>query len=295
MKRYTIVICIVLLVASFNTSVAQQRKGLLWEISGKGMKQPAYIFGTVHLYDTTLYELPQLPAGILDRVDKVYFEMDFSKLDAAEMMAGMWIKDSTQYLDKLLDTASLGRLKKLAASSPMLKSLGDKIYAIKPTILMSILSGSHSKGTMVDFELYKIAAAKNKAVGGLETSKDQMEALNKVPVAKQVDMLKKSLQEGYSFQEEVINLTQAYVKQDIEDLMTIVNNNVPVDASFDESVRANRNITMADKIDSILHTAHPLIAIGSGHLGNSNGLLNLLQQKGYKLKNVPFVIKKAQQ
>lgn len=291
----TIVTCLALLIAGFSTSVAQYKQGLVWEISGKGMKQPAYIFGTIHMYDTTRYELPQLPMQLLDKVDKAYFEMDFSNMDVAAMMAQMFITDSTQYLDKLLDTASISKLRRLAANSPMLKALGDRIYTIKPILLMQMLSAGNTKGATIDYELYKVAAAKNKAVGGLETVQEQMDAVNKVPIRKQLDMMRKSIQDDFAMEKQLRSITDTYVQQNIEDMMTVLNDNMPVDASFDDAIRSDRNVTMADKIDVILQTEHPLIAVGSGHLGNNNGLLKLLQQKGYKIKNVPFVIKKAHQ
>lgn len=289
----TIVICIVLFVSVCKVTTAQQKKGLLWEITGKDMKEPAYLFGTVHLYDTTLYGLPQLPAGLLNKVSKVYFEMDFANVDQAELMAGVIIKDTTQYLDKILDSTSLRSLHKLAAASPMLKGMGNKIYKIKPLILMSWVAASYTNATTVDFELYRNALAQKKPIGGLETTKEQMAAINAVPIVKQADMLKKSLDESCSLEQQVKKLTEVYTKQELDNLMTVLNDNMPVDPSFDDAIRANRNVTMTNKIDSILRTEHPLVVVGAGHFGNHTGLIALLQQKGYTLKNVPVIIKKA--
>src|SRR3954462_10680355 len=96
----TIIICITFIITGYQFSTAQQKKGLLWEISGKGMKQPAYLFGTVHMYDTSLYQLPQPPFALLDKVKKVYFELDFGKIDMAEILSAIFITDSTQTIDK---------------------------------------------------------------------------------------------------------------------------------------------------------------------------------------------------
>jgi uncharacterized protein YbaP (TraB family) len=289
----TIVICLALLLTGWNLSFAQYKKGLVWEISGKGLKQPAYIFGTIHLFDTSRYEQPQLPYQLLDKVDKVYFEIDFSKMDVNAMMTQIFMTDTTQYLNRVLDAAAIRKLNQLAANSPMLNILGKRMYAIKPILLQSMAFGAIPNNVTLDFELYKAVMEKGIPVGGLETVNDQMAAIDRVPIPKQTDMLKKTLQENISPEQQLRTMTETYCKQDIEDLMTVINDNVPVDASFDEAIRAERNTTMANKIDSLLHTGHPLIAIGSGHLGNNNGLLKLLQQKGYKLKNIPFVIKKA--
>ncbi|SFW27593.1 TraB/GumN family protein [Chitinophaga sancti] len=291
----TIVICIVFLLAGLNAAIAQQRKGLLWEISGNGLKQPAYLFGTVHVYDTTLYALPQLPAGLVDKIDKVYFEMDYSKIDQAELMASILIKDSAQYLNKLLDTGAIASLKKLSASSPMLKMMGNQIYAVKPFILMSWISAGGTKAATVDFELFKMMVAQQKPVGGLETVKEQMAAVDAVPLSKQADMLAKALDGRFSLEQQVSRVTEVYTRQELDNLMTVLNDNIPVDASFDDAIRLNRNVTMADKIAAILRTEHPLIAVGAGHFGNNDGLIALLEKKGYSLKSVPVLIRKVRE
>lgn len=287
------ILCLALLVTGIKATRAQQQTGLLWEITGNDLKQPAWLFGTVHMFDTTMYQLPQAPFELLPKVDKVYFEMDFSKLNPAEMMAAMMITDTTQYLNKLLNTPSLNRLKALGTSSPMIKMMGDKIYAIKPLLLISMLTASATQATMVDLEIFKVAMAQQKPVGGLETTKDQMAAIDQVPITRQAEMMKKYFNHSKSLNQQVSELTAVYAKQHINDLMTQVNDNMPVDASFDQAIRLKRNETMTNKIDSILRTEHPLIAVGGGHLGNSDGLIALLEKKGYQLKSIPFTFQKA--
>lgn len=289
----TIVVCITLMITGFKSSSAQQKKGLLWEISGNGMKEPAYLFGTVHLYDTALYQLPQAPFALLDKVKKVYFELDFGRIDPQEMMSAIFIKDSTQRIDKLLDPVSLAKLNEIIATSATLKMFGDRVYSVKPFILLPLLMGNDGKTPSLDMELYKAALSKNDSVGGLETVKEQMAAIDGISTPVQIDMLRKSLAKGFSAQEMLNRLTNVYVKQDIEGMLTELNDDMPVDASFNEKLLIERNIVMADRIDILLHKESPLIAVGGGHLGASTGLIALLQKKGYTLKNIPFTIQKA--
>ena len=293
MSLKTIVICITLSVTGYISSSAQEKTGLLWEISGNGMKQPAYLFGTVHMYDTTLFELPQAPFALLDKVKKVYFELDFGHLDQQEMMAAVFIKDPAQNIDKLLDTASLTKLNKLIASSQTLQMFGEKVYSIKPFILLTLIASDDGKTPSVDMELYKAALSKNDSVGGLETLKEQLTAIDAVTMPVQIDMLRQSLAKGLTPKEMLSRMTTIYVKQDIENMLSELNDDMPVDANFNEKLLVERNIVMADRIDVILHKESPLIAVGGGHLGTPTGLIVLLKKKGYKLKNIPFTIQKA--
>jgi len=285
-----LIICIVLTLTSFTATFAQ--KGLLWEISGKGMKKPAYLFGTIHMYDTTAYQTPQAPIDILNKVNKVYFEIDLGHIDQAEMMAGLFIKDTAQYLDKLLDAKSLAKLDSLAARSAMLKMLGNRIYTIKPFLLASMLMAGDTPPTSIEAELYKAAIAKNDSVGGIETMKEQMAAVDAVSIPGQANMLRDMLNNYMPPAEIIRKLTDAYVKQDADNILSTLNDNLPVDVNFDKSIRSERNYVMADRIDSLLRKESPLIAVGAGHLGSDDGIIALLQKKGYKLKNIPFTIKK---
>jgi uncharacterized protein YbaP (TraB family) len=288
----TIVICITLLVAGYQSSSAQQ-KGLLWEISGKGMKQPAYLFGTIHMYDTSVYQLPQPPFALLDKVKKAYFELDFGKIDMGEMMSSIFIKDSTQNIDKLLDSTSLTKLNKMIAASASLKMLGNRVYTIKPFLLLSIMMGGDGKIPSVDMELYKAALSKKDSVGGLETLKEQLAAVDAISIPAQVEMLRESLVKDRSLQEILNKLTNIYIKQDIENMLTELEDDMAADVNFNQKLAFDRNIVMADRIDVLLRTESPLIAVGAGHLGTSAGLIALLRKRGYKLKNIPFTIQKA--
>jgi len=289
----TIVLSLALLTAAFQPVSAQEQKGLLWEISGKNLSKPAYLFGTIHLYDTSSYELPQAPFDMLDKVDKVYFELDFAKIDPSEMMAAMFIPDTTQYINKLLDAASLEKLRALSSTSVTLNMLGDRLYAIKPVLLIALIMGNDGKAASVDLALYGAAGKKKLPAGGLETVKEEMDAINAISIPEQVKMLQQTLIRKQPPAALLKNMTAVYVKQDIEHLLTELNDESPLDVNFNEQLLVKRNIVMAARIDSLLQHEHPLIAVGAGHLGNKTGLIMLLKEKGYTLKNIPFNIKKA--
>lgn len=274
----------------------QQQTGLLWEISGKNMTAPAYLFGTIHLYDTSAYQLPEPPFELLDKTGKIYFELDFNKIDMAEMSAGMFITDSSQYINKLLDPASLAKLKKLLDASASAKMLGDRIYTLKP-LFVSVMLLNDGKASSVDLELYKAAMSKKHTVGGLETVKEQMEAFNTMTIAAQTEALRQFLNSNLSGEEILSRMTAIYAKQNIAQMLSEMGEFMPLDASTNEALVIKRNIIMTDRIDVLLQQQkeHPLIAVGAGHLGNDAGIVALLKKKGYTLKNIPFTIKKAHQ
>jgi uncharacterized protein YbaP (TraB family) len=288
----TIVICITLAITGLNSSSAQQKKGLLWEISGKGITKPAYLYGTIHMYDTSVYRLPATPFAILDKVKKVFFELDFGHIDAVAMMSSMYITDSTQFINKLMDAPSLEKLKPLLASSATLKMFGDKAYEIKPILLWSLLMAGDGTTPSIDMELYKAALAKKDSVGGLETMKEEMDAINMLSIPAQLEMLKDVILKGISPKEVLARMTAIYTRQNIETLMDELSDGMPMDPNFNEHLLVKRNIVMADRIEPLLHKDGVMICIGAGHLGAKTGVIALLEKKGYTLKNIPFNFEK---
>jgi uncharacterized protein YbaP (TraB family) len=289
-------ICHTLLSSCFllltTTLLQAQTKGLLWQITSKGIKQPTYLYGTIHLFDTSLYRIPQPVMAKLAQTKQVYFELDFGKLNPMEMMGYAMVKDSSQYLDKLLDTASLSKLKGLVKTSPMMQMMGPALYRLKPIFLTSILL-NNGKAVTIDMEMYKQAKELKDSVGGLETVAEQMQALDAISLASQAKMMQDYLKTYTSADATIKKLTEIYVKQDIDHLLEQMNDDAPLDAAFNEALLIKRNVVMANRIDGLVGKTSTMIAVGAGHLGGPKGLIALLKQKGYQIKNLPFTFTKA--
>src|ERR1044071_2209067 len=69
-------------IACLPVSGRQQGKSLLWRITGKDMKSPSYLFGTIHLVCPGDYFWTDTMQATLLRSEVVCFEMD---LDAPEI------------------------------------------------------------------------------------------------------------------------------------------------------------------------------------------------------------------
>ena len=67
---------------------------LLWKISGNGLKQPSYLFGTIHI--TCDATLDQNVLDAMDATSQLYLELDMDNPGLLmEMMGGMMMKDGT--------------------------------------------------------------------------------------------------------------------------------------------------------------------------------------------------------
>jgi uncharacterized protein YbaP (TraB family) len=55
---------------------------------------------------------------------------------------------------------------------------------------------------------------------------------------------------------------------------------------IEEEMLDKRNQKWIPMIEKIVKEKPTFFAVGAGHLGGAKGVLNLLQQKGYKIENV---------
>src|SRR5882762_3643442 len=68
-------------------SFSQTPHTLLWEISGKGLTKPSYLFGTMHVLCADDASLSDSLKSVIAHCDEVYFEINLS--DMSGMMSAM--------------------------------------------------------------------------------------------------------------------------------------------------------------------------------------------------------------
>ena len=271
---------------------AQTGKGLLYRITGKGITQPSYLFGTVHLYDTVHYKLPADVFAKLPEVKRLLLELDFGKLNAMELMSALWIPDSAQYFNRYLTQAQLKKLSEIQAASPLLTFFGSKLYHMKP-LFVSTLLVANGRSAQIDKELYDAAVQQKDSIVGIETVKEQIAALDAVPIPDQAKMLGDMLGLFTTADAMIQQMTKTYVKQDIDHMLEELNQSMPLDANFNDVLVVKRNAVMLGRILPHLGGKQGvMIAVGAGHLGGRSGLVQSLRKKGYTLTAIPVTFYK---
>ena len=142
-------------------------QSLLWRISGNGLKQPSYLFGTIHLIPKADLNFSQGTLNALNRSKKIVFEIDikemtslrtqFSLMNKAFMKGGKTLKN-------LLPEEDYALVKQKMEEKGLPSSMFERL---KPLFLSTMLSSdetenplsgnSENKMTSVEMELWKIA------------------------------------------------------------------------------------------------------------------------------------------
>lgn len=268
-----------------------QPNGLLYKISGKDIQKPSYLYGTIHIIcPNDLFGMDKLET-YFNQTDRLFLEIDMDNpevmtkaVSALNMPAGKTLQD---YLTP----------EKYAKVDEMFKNLlgipVSMLARFNPTGL-SVVIGTSPKATgclvpaSYETKFVELATKSGKTVEGLETVEDQIAAIAKTPIEKQAEDLYKLSLEPEKAVNQFKELLAAYKLKDSEKLTEYIIKNSTENPEFQTDLLDARNKNWIPKIEKAVAEKPSFFAVGGGHLGGKNGVVNLLRQKGYTVTAVSF-------
>lgn len=290
-KKLILICCSLFLgvaIASAQTAKkkpATGNKSLLWKISGKALKRPSYLFGTLHIICPSDYLWTPAMQKAFDASEKVIFEMDMD--DPAlqsQMTSGMMLKDGKTLKDFYTD-AEYKQLTELAAKNniPIAMMQGFSPFALVSFLYLKAITCSVPDS--YEGNIVKLAKEQDKEVLGLETVADQVkviEAMNTDSIAKAVLRIAGDLD---SFKATYAQMLSVYKKQDLPALYQLILESPDYKGDLN-SLLFDRNRKWAPEIGKMAQQQPVFVAVGAGHLWGDKGVIALLKQQGYTVEPV---------
>jgi uncharacterized protein YbaP (TraB family) len=274
---------------------AQQsnKKALLWEISGNGLKESSYLFGTYHLLtDSYLTETPEINLPFKN-AKGVVVEMviDSSKLQSMGMMAIMPDK-------KISDLISPEDFKLVSSELESLMGVNLKMMdQLKPMSVMVIMTLMYSQklneatlkkypGLPMDYHFAASGKKAGKIVTPLETMEEQLSLLyDHLPVQEQANQLVSYVKQKDLAMKMQVDLNTYYLAKDLENLYSMLKE-MPEELGASDFMLKDRNVKWMNTLPGLMKNGSQFIAVGALHLAGPDGLITLLQQQGYKVEPV---------
>lgn len=270
-------------------SSAQKQKNensLLWEISGKDLKKPSYLFGTYHFAGKDFIDTMKVLQKKLSQSDAIVGELVIDSSVAVKLMPHMMLKDNS--LDKLLSPEQFelvnAYLKKVSGYDLKL------LNAMKPVAVQMTLMQFTAPKTIsatnpaLDQYVQDYAKTNHKKVFGLETVEDQAVILFGNSLERQKELLLKSVTNEEKNKKEAQNLYANYIAQDLEELEKLFVKSEDYTQEELDQLLKNRNAKWMTQLPSLMQNQSLFIAVGAGHLVGKDGLINALKVKGYTVK-----------
>jgi uncharacterized protein YbaP (TraB family) len=268
---------------------ADESTGLLYEISGKGLRKPSYVFGTIHIIcQKDMFSMDTL-TGYIDKTQQLMMELDMDDPTVMQSMSSdIFIPGGKSITDYLTaeESAKVDEMIKSSLGVPL-----DRVKTIKPVMLEAMLMASPkalgcSPPSSYELSFVQIAGKEKKPISGLETAKFQSDLLSKAPLDKQAKGLYKLAQDPQKAFDQFNDMLAAYKLQDMVKLKEQIDKQMAEEKDFAGDMLDNRNKVWIPKIERAIKLKPTFIAVGGGHLVGDNGVVNLLRKRGYTVKAI---------
>ncbi len=261
--------------------------GLLWEIGGTD-SPPSYLFGTMHSEDPGVIKLSPAVERAFTGSRQVILEV---KLDPDALVAGstaMLMTDGRrlpQIVGKPLFEQTVSALQS--------RGIPEAVAEImKPWAAATALSmPAPVTGQVLDMVLYQRAQQAGKPLHGLETVAEQLAVFEGLPLDDQVALLRDAVEQFADSDAMQAELLADYKRQDLAAMMAVneaamASGDQRLAREFQRRLIVDRNQRMAERMEPWLQQGGAFIAVGALHLPGEQGLLRLLEQRGYSLRSV---------
>jgi uncharacterized protein len=281
-----------------NVTHAHSNNSLLWELSGKGLAAPSYLYGTMHMVCAEDTKMSEGLKAAIKKAKQVYFELDMDNME--EMMSVLKYARMNNGL-KISDLVSPEDYQKLEDYFKNNKSVlpFGMMSRFKPYFITAIISeGIMGCKKKVSVEQMIMAEARqyDKEVNGLETLEFQASIFDSIPYEKQAQDLVEYVDSIDKFKEITMKMVEMYRKQDINNMDSLMEQSDPGMMQYMDVLLYDRNKRWASQIPEQAFNMPTLFAVGAGHLGGEKGVISLLKQQGFTVRpldNTKFVLEDA--
>ena len=153
---------------------------------------------------------------------------------------------------------------------------------MKPFFFSSVvLQEKIGKQKSFEMEFDKLAKKYKKPLIGLETVMYQMETIDRVSIKDQLQFM-----DDFSNMAEFDVLFKLYEQEDINGLYQMISSETDMLPEFNHWFLDVRNANWIPVIEKQISKEATFIAVGAGHLGGTNGVLELLRKQGYTVTGI---------
>ena len=284
--KITFSTCILALCTLFGMQAQKLENSLLWELSGNGLTNSSYIYGTIHM--TCDATLDAFTKTALDKTKLLVLEVDMDDPSMqANMMKGIYMKNNTNIKDlvSIEEYELISTFIKEQMGMPL-----EALSTMKPFFLTAMFYPKLLGCTTQSYEeaLMSIAHKQGEEVLGLETIEEQLNVFDSIPYKDQAEDLLSSAKDSLAYDIMAFEkLMTLYNNKNIEGMITMMAEDKSRNTSKHmDKMLNNRNKNWIPKIEEFAKSQPTFFGVGAAHLAGDSGIIKLLRAAGYTVKAV---------
>jgi uncharacterized protein len=282
---FTLALTSILAFGPTTTAQVPNERSLLWEISGKNLAKPSYLYGTIHLTCANQIQPSNTLRQKFNSTQQLYLELDMDDPNTSMALLNQMRLPQGKTLRSYLKPKDYNTVAQFFQENIGLPL--ENMHSLKPFFLISLLYPPLMACPIASWEdtLSKLAQARNIPLQGLETVQEQVAAIDRVPIAVQLQSLMMLVRNPGAARKEIQGLMALYRTQDIT-RMANMGNSDPATKRYDQALLGDRNRRWIPRMARIAKAKPTFFAVGAGHLGGKDGVIALLRRSGYRVRSI---------
>lgn len=269
------------------------KASFLWEVSSATNK--VYLFGTVHVGKRSFYPLPDVIESAFKSSAKLVVEADITTVVPEPAMRALTHYPPGDALSKRMPSAILLRTGPLLERFKIPVEEADKMKPFMVGALVSMMEFGrlgYEINYGVDGYLIEAAQKRGMPILELESQLGQIAMLSTMSDALQEAFLDNALGaiEKNQLESQLAGLISAWQTGNVPEMQAVVKattSGIRMAAELDDMLLHKRHPAMLSKIVGYLSQREPhFVAVGSLHLIGPRGLVALLQERGFKIRQL---------
>lgn len=272
-------------ISSNVKSQVPEENATLWAISGNGLSETSYLFGTIHMMCEEDYKMSDRVIEAVEQSDIIALELDMDDPQLNAKMQKLSVSPEMKNIE-----GSLSAEKAKIVDDYFKANYGSgiaQIGVLKPFVLSSMVMIKNADCRIVHYEaeFVKLAKQQEKEVVGLETVEFQISVFDDLDYQTQVESLVESIEDPKKTKVLLHELQSAYLNKDLKEIeaLMVEHEEIP---GFNEKLLDARNQKWISKIIELSKNSSVFYAVGVGHLPGKEGVITLLRKAGYEVAAV---------
>jgi uncharacterized protein YbaP (TraB family) len=265
-------------------------RGLLWRVTKKGVA-PSHVYGTIHVADARLEELPAAVRRRFDAAKSLMLEFVPDAYTRERFLEASMFLDQ-QTLEQKIGAEDFERAVEFLAPIGLPREVVNKL---KPWgVLLNLRNPKRPmQADPLDQQLMRLARARRLPLSQIEGVEEQIFTFDEFPMESQVALLKHSLAHRDELAELAERTLDAYLEGDLATIWRLREQfgaRYPHIASHQavmtKRVVHDRSVVMAFRMQRELRRGDAFVALGALHLYGEKGVLALLEEDGFRSARV---------
>jgi Uncharacterized protein conserved in bacteria len=289
----------IILICCFSSFVQAASQPLLWKVEDQRSQVRLYLFGSLHYGDKKFYPLPDTVLNAYQASDALAVELDIDALKAEQIH--ITLQRYGYYSDgkNLPAAAGVQLWQKIKDISSSLGIDAQQLTPFQPWLaamqLTSLQLARSNYQPSLGVDKYFLSAARGKKnILELETLDEQMQLFSQLSESEQLEFLQITLKEHGTTEDSLNTLAEAWYRGDektLDEAVFSAFHERPLGKKLYQMIFVERNKQMVQTVEKYLKNIQQIfLVVGIGHMLGDDGLIALLEEKGYTVTRISPVL-----